>query len=186
MSDLPQHSQMGALEAVLGASPGTLPNRALRATDQIFAELHLLNRCQRLTDDEASGTGAFQQVIEDLERQRGWLRALGEPHQPHRYQSLASELGRPPNSPDHNRLARLDDSSLNASRASCKPFPSGRFPELVQKFKSLDPGLTRPHQYAAVRNSPEFAPYHLTDRILAEAAKAVPVPRGRPRKQRQA
>src|SRR4029077_7887443 len=109
-----------------------------------------------------------------------------EPHQPHRYQSLASELGRPPNSPDHNRLARLDDPSLDASRASYKPFRSGRFPELIQKFKSLDPGLTRPHQYAAVRNSPEFAQYHLTDRILGKAARVVPVPRGRPRKQRQA
>jgi hypothetical protein len=173
MSDLPQPGQMGALEAVLGASPGTLPNRALRATDQIFADLHLLNRCQRLTDDETSGTGAFQQVIEDLERQRGWLRALGEPH---RNQSPARELGRPPNSPDHN--------SPKASPYKA-PFPRARFLEIVEKFKSLDPGLTRPQQYAAVRNSPEFAGYQLTDRIVQEAAKVVRVPRGRPRKHKQ-
>jgi hypothetical protein len=174
-------SRVGA-EIAAAAWHSYSPTRAMRATDEIFTDLCLLNRYQRFGDDEASGTGAFQQVIEDLERQRQWLRALGEPH---RYQSLASELGRPPNSPDHNRLAGLDDSSPNASRAIYKHFPLNRFQELVEKFKSLDPGLTRPQQCAAVRNSPEFAEYHLTDRILREAAKVVAVRRGRPRKQKQ-
>jgi hypothetical protein len=173
MSDLPQPGHLPALEAALGASPGTLPNRALRATDQVFADLPHLIRYRRLTG-EASGRGAFQQVIEDLERQREWLRALGGAP---RCQDLASELDRSPNRPDHNLP--------NAS--PCKaPFPRGRFPELVEKFKSLDPCLTRPQQHAAVRNSPEFARYHLTDRILREVAKVVPVPKGRPRKQKQA
>jgi hypothetical protein len=182
MSDLPRPRHLAALEALSGVSPGVPPNRQLRATDEVFGNLHLLNHCQRLTDDEASGTAAFQQVIEDLERQREWLRAVGEPH---RYQSLAFEIGRPPNSPDRNRSAGLEDSSPDASRASYKRFPSGRFPQLVEKFKSLEPGLTRTQQYAAVSNSSEFAGYHLTDRVLREAAKLVPVPRGRPRNQKQ-
>ena len=173
MSDLPQPGHLPALEAVLGAWPGTLPSRALRATDQVFADLQLLNRYKGPTDDEASGRGAFQQVIEDLERQREWLRALGETP---RCQDLASELDRPPNRPDHN----------SPKASPCKvPFPQAKFQELVEKFKSLDPGLTRPQQYAAVRNSPEFARYHLTDLIFREVAKVVPVPKGRPRKQKQ-
>ena len=193
MSTPPQPGHLGALEAVLlaariaptdalsrvGAEIAAAawhsynPTRAMRATDEIFTDLCLLNRYQRFGDDEASGTGAFQQVIEDLERQREWFAPFGEPH---RYQSPPRELGRPPNSPDHN--------SPKASPYRA-PFPRGRFPELVEKFKSLGPGLTRPRQFAAVRNSPEFAGYQLTDRIVQEAAKVVRVPRGRPRKQKQ-
>ena len=174
-------SRVGA-EIAAAAWHSYNPTRAMRATDEIFTDLCLLNRYQRFGDDEASGTGAFQQVIEDLERQREWFAPFGEPH---RYQSPPRELGRPPNSPDHNRLAGLDDSSPNASRAPYRHFPSSRSPELEEKFKSLDPGLTRPQQYAAVRNSPEFAEYHLTDRLLREAAKVAPVARGRPRKQKR-
>ena len=154
------------------------PKPTLRATDQVFADLQL-NRYQNVNDDQASGTGAAQQFIEHLERQRDWFRPFANPC---RSQIVASEVA-PPNSPDHDYLASIDNPSPNASRAPYRPpLPMSRIPELEEKFRSLPPGLARHQQYEAVRNSPQFERYHLTVRVLREAAKVVRVARGRPRR----
>src|SRR3954470_5245349 len=115
MSDLRRPRHMAGLEALSGASPKAPPNRELRATDEFFGNLHVLDRYRRLTEDEVSGTGAFQQVIEDLERQREWLRAVGEPY---RYQSFAFDFGSRPEPVQIARGERAADRPLPAPKKS--------------------------------------------------------------------
>jgi len=181
--DLHQPARMASLEAALVGSAAEChcnrPKPAPRATDKLFEDLDLLIRYQRLGHNEPSDTGAFQEAIRSIERQREFFDRIAEPYR----LPFASEFDRPSNSPDNNRLATPDDPSPIASRAPYRPpLPVGRFPDLEEKFKSLPPGLTRDQQYEAVCNSPEFARYHLTVRVLRAAAKVVPVPRGRPRR----
>jgi hypothetical protein len=58
------------------------------------------------------------------------------------------------------------------------PFPESKIPELVEAMRKLD-NLNRAQQRAALRESPEFQRYHLTDRRFREAEKQVPRSRGR-------
>src|SRR5438067_1756083 len=125
MSDLARPRHLAALEALSGASPGAPPNRQLRATDEIFGNLHVLNRYRRLTDDEASGTGAFQQIIEDLEWQREWLRAVGEPY---RYQSLAFEIGSRPEQFRTDRGEPAAERLRTSANISIPPAPRDPLP----------------------------------------------------------
>jgi hypothetical protein len=197
MSDLPPPRHLAALVALSGASPGAPPNRQLRATDEVFWNLHLLNHYQGLTDDEASGTGAFQQVIEDLDRQREWLRAMGEPQ---RYQSLAFELGSRPEQfridrePAAERLRTSANISIPPEPSDPPPgvdrplpptkksLPVALRPKLADALSSR-PHLTRPQQYKEVAELPEFRDYQLTQSVLREAARTAPQRPGRPRKQ---
>jgi hypothetical protein len=172
-----QEQDFGGLAAEAAAATwhSNTPKRALRATDQFFADLDLLIRYQRLDDDEASDLGAFQQMIEDSERQREWRRPFGNPL---RRRVQASELDRPPSDRDNDTLRNPEDPSPKV------PLARSRLPDIEAKFRSLKPGLTRKQQFEAVRA--EFAPTHLTDRVLREACKVVQVRLGRPRTRRQA
>ncbi len=165
------------------ASNSRSPEKARRATDEVYAELCLFLRYQRLGSCGSSRRSAFQEAIESWERQRDFFRPFGKPDRC-QIELPASEVAQPPcANPKNNPVCELDDPSLEASRPiATKPLPRSRFMDLEKKFKSLEAGLTRKEQFDAVRKSPEFAGYHLTERDLRQAAKTVTVPKGRPRK----
>ncbi len=168
---------LSAFEAELMARATIIekPKTPVRATDEVFAGLRLFRLYQGFCADKVSDQGAVQRAIEDLNQKREYFESF---HKPRGYPILTSELDQPLSDPDHNGLA-----TPIASRPLKVPLPVSKIPDVEAKFKSLEPGLTRKQQYAAVCNS--FAGYHVTDRILRKAAKVVPVPRGRPRKQKQ-
>jgi hypothetical protein len=126
-------------------------------------------------------------MLEDFERLLHWHRKnLGPVDKPLRCQFLASDLERPPSNPDNTTLRAPDDPSPAASLSfRKKSLPLSRLPDVEAKFKSLPPGLTRKQQCEEVRNSPEFAEYDLTVRMLLKAAKVVQVRLGRPPKPKQ-
>jgi hypothetical protein len=179
---------IGTLEAerAAAASNSRSPEKARRATDEVYAELCLLLRYQRLGACGSSRRSAFQEMIERWESERDFLRPFGKPDCC-QIELPAFEVPQPPcANPKNNPVCELDDPSLEASR----PIPTKRLPrsmilDLEEKFKSLEASLTRKEQFDAVRKSPEFASYHLTDRDLRQAAKTVTVPKGRPRKKRR-
>ena len=178
----PRASSMLGAEIAAAALLTNRPERVLRATDQLFAAQRLC-LYERPRAEEWSARGALAQMVEDLEMQWRWCKTiLGL----RRCQLVASELDRLPGSPDNSTLRAPDDPSPAASRTfHKKPLPLNKLRDVEAKFKSLAPGLTRPQQYQAVRNSPEFDQYHLTDNVLREAAKVVWVPRGRPSNKQQ-
>ena len=170
-------------EFTAAASDSRSPEKARRATDEVYAELCLFLRYQRLGANGSSRRSAFQGAIECWERQRDFFRPFGKPDRCP-IELLASEVAQPRClNPNNNPVCEPDDPSLEASRPiATNSLPPSRFTDLEKKFKSLSPGLTRKEQFDAVRNSPEFARYHLTDKVLRCAAKSVTVRRGRPRK----
>ena len=60
-----------------------------------------------------------------------------------------------------------------------QPFPKAKMPDLVAALRTLDDLPNREKQREALRNLPEFEPYHLTDDIFREAEKQVPRKAGR-------
>jgi hypothetical protein len=71
----------------------------------------------------------------------------------------------------------VKQSELNAvlsdRPAQKRSFPGSKMPELVSALRALD-HLNREEQRKALRTSPEFGQYRLTDRVLREAEKQVP------------
>jgi hypothetical protein len=86
--------------------------------------------------------------------------------------SVAVELRR-------TELAEKTSPSFNpASSVRQKPLPTKMMADVIRLLELL-PTVPRPEQAKAVRA--KFREYRITDRILREAARSAPVPRGRPR-----
>jgi hypothetical protein len=65
------------------------------------------------------------------------------------------------------------DALLSDQPVKKRSFPRSKMPELVSALRALD-HLNREEQREALRTSPEFGQYRLTDRVLREAEKQVP------------
>jgi hypothetical protein len=74
------------------------------------------------------------------------------------------------------------DALLSEQHNSKKSFPAAKQPELVAALLSLSDLPTREAQRKALRELPEFRPYHITDSMFRKAAKQAPRPLGRPPK----
>jgi hypothetical protein len=199
MSDFLQCGHLPALEAVLAASRGVppealstveaeiaaaasppkRPNRALRATDAVFAELSLY---QSLCVDEMSHTGAFQETLEQLDRQREFFGPFGKPRRcrnpASEFDQLLRESANIAAPPTSSNLLPAAKGPLPATK---KSLPDALKPKLADALRS-HPHLTRPQQYEMVAELPQFRNYHLTHSVLREAGKVAPKQPGRPRK----
>jgi hypothetical protein len=71
------------------------------------------------------------------------------------------------------------DALLNEQPAEKPGLPRGKIPDLVAALRTLDHLPNRETQRQALRKSPEFERYHLTDDVLREAEKHVPRRSGR-------
>jgi hypothetical protein len=75
----------------------------------------------------------------------------------------------------------LKESELDALlTAKKRPLPPSKVQELAEAMRKLE-DLTRAEQRAALRQSPEFVPYHITDHRYREAEKQMPRRSGRKR-----
>ena len=68
---------------------------------------------------------------------------------------------------------------LSDQPANERPFPESKMPELVAAMSNLDERLNRQKQREALRKSPEFERYHLTDDVFRKAEKQMPRKPGR-------
>ena len=68
---------------------------------------------------------------------------------------------------------------LSDQPANKRPFPESKMPELVAAMSNLDERLNRQKQREALRKSPEFERYHLTDDVFRKAEKQMPRKPGR-------
>jgi hypothetical protein len=70
------------------------------------------------------------------------------------------------------------DALLSEQPAKKRDFPRAKMPELVAALRKLD-DLPRPAQLQALRNTPEFREFKITNPLFREAARQVPREAGR-------
>jgi hypothetical protein len=97
---------------------------------------------------------------------------FGQPHHP--YDKL-------PSYPMLLRQSELDAVLTEQQPAKKRPFPEAKKPDLAAALRNFDHLPNRKAQHEALRASPEFRGYRITDKIFREAAKKVPREPGRKR-----